>query len=182
MGGTHSLGHRARWLRLAALATTLWLYGCAETIDGYLAASSFSTKGFARSDASPVSGENDEVKVWGFVDHANIYGDADARKILGGWWSGESSLPSTWRFDLKARVEDQAGESFPVWLPNDPYRDEVLRVLVTDANRGSPTKVFLTGRLHTFEAPTNYTTAHGLSIEVDSSADVLFAPPVDDGQ
>jgi hypothetical protein len=55
-------------------------------------------------------------------------------------------------------------------------------VLVTDANQGNPTRVFLKGRLCTYEAPTNYTTGQGLCMELDSSADVLFDPPVADGE
>jgi hypothetical protein len=122
-----------------------------------------------------------ETKLWGFVDPANIYGDASARKILGYWWSGEGPRPSTWRFNLKARPGDPAGRSFPVHLPNDAGRDRILRKMATDADQGKPTKVFLTGRLCAFEAPTNFATSVGLYMELDSTADVRFALPDEGG-
>ncbi len=47
--------------------------------------------------------------------------------ILGDWWSGEGPDATTWRFNLKAEADDEVGHSFPVHVPNDPGRDDLLR-------------------------------------------------------
>ncbi len=41
-----------------------------------------------------------EIMVWGFVDHSNIYGDDGAKKILEDWWSGDEPSATTWSFNL----------------------------------------------------------------------------------
>jgi hypothetical protein len=121
--------------------------------------------------------DGQEIKVWGFVDSGNIYGDADAKEILGALWSSEGPDAATWRFNLKADPDDKTGNSFPVLVPNDPGRDELLRAFVADANAQRPTRVFVTGKLHTFDAPTNTGALTGLTIELRSSNDILLEPP-----
>jgi hypothetical protein len=118
-----------------------------------------------------------EVKVWGFVDHGNLYGDESAKEILGDWWSGEGLSPTTWRFDPKANADDEAGHSFSVYVPNDPGRDDLLKTFVADARAGKPTRVFVTGRVFTFDAPTNVTPLTGLYLELQSSDDILLEVP-----
>lgn len=150
--------------------------GCHDRIGGYVATSSFSQDGFARNASTMRRAEGREIAVWGFVDHGNLYGDAGARAILGDWWSGTGPTPTTWRFDLKARARDATGHSFPVSLPNDRGRDTLLKAWVADAKAGNATKVFLKGRLRTFQAPANLVPLTGLSLELTSSRDILFAP------
>lgn len=113
-----------------------------------------------------------EIRVWGYVDYANLYGDAGAKAILGEFWSGEGPDAASWRFNLKAAEDDAAGQSFAVHVPDDGRRDEVLRVFVANARAGKPTKVFLRGRLFTFAAPANARALTGLYMELQSADDI----------
>jgi hypothetical protein len=110
------------------------------------------------------------------VDHRNLYGNAGVKAILGDWWSGQGPSATTWRFNLKASADDETGHSFPVLVPNDQGRDAVLAVFLRDALAQKPTKVFVKGRITTFDAPTNYTRRAGLQMELRSSTNVLFRP------
>ncbi|MGE5154632.1 MAG: hypothetical protein ACM3ST_11505 [Bdellovibrio bacteriovorus] len=117
------------------------------------------------------------MRVWGFVDHRNLYGDSGAKGILGAWWSGPGPSADTWRFDLLGGAGDDAGEGFQVHVPNDPGRDDRLRAFLADALAGRPTRVFVKGRLSTFKAPTNALTLTGLTLELRSSGDIRIEPP-----
>lgn len=151
--------------------------GCSQTIDGYTAASTVSANGFARMPMASQCCGCRQFKLWGYVDQLNIYGNAGARELLGPWWSGEGPDSSAWRFNLKARAEDGVGQSFAVYAPDDPYRDRILSIFAEHANRQTPIRVFLKGRLSTFEAPNNITTPVGLYMELGSSQDILIDPP-----
>jgi len=118
-----------------------------------------------------------EIRVWGFVDHNNLYGDDRAKKILEEWWSGDGPNAASWRFNLKANEDDETGQSFPVHVPNDPWRDDLLRAFVADARAHRSTPVFVKGKLFTFAAPANVTFLTGLYIEVPSSQDILLEFP-----
>lgn len=120
-----------------------------------------------------------EIKVWGFVDHRNMYGDDGARKLLEDWWSGVGPSVTAWRFNLQAREDDEAGRSLAVHVPNDPGRDELLRAFLADARAGKPTKVFVKGKIFTFAAPANLRRYTGLYMEVQSSRDIGFQPTVE---
>ena len=157
-------------LRVAVLS--LALAGCGDGTGGYTAAATFSANGFLRN--GNLSGG--EARIWGYVDHRNLYGDGSAKEILEDWWSGDGPGPTTWRFTLKARQHDEPGHSFPVHVPNDPGRDALLRAFVRDARDRAPTRVFLKGRIRTFEAPTNLARHIGIQMELQSSRDVLFEP------
>ena len=61
-----------------------------------------------------------------------------------------------------------------VRVPNDPGRDNLLRTFVADAKAGRPTKVFVKGTLHAFDAPTNGITLTGLYLELGSSGDICL--------
>ena len=115
-----------------------------------------------------------EVRLWGFVDHANMFGDESARRILKDWWGGEGPDAATWGFNLKAEPDDAPGHSFSVRIPNDQGRDDLLRAFLADASAGTPTKVYLKGRIFTFDAPANITTRTGLYMELKSSQDILL--------
>jgi hypothetical protein len=142
-----------------------------------MAASSITKGGFAGDGEQIRALAGNEVKLWGFVDHGNVYGDEGAKAILGDWWSGPGPDATTWRFDLKARAGDAVGQSFAVTVPNDEGRDALLRRFVEDARAENPTRVFLTGRIDAFDAPTSHATLTGLTMELQSSRDILFAPP-----
>jgi hypothetical protein len=114
------------------------------------------------------------IRVWGFVDHANLYGDRGTHEIPGDWWSGEDSDPATWRFNLQAHSNDEAGHSFAVHVRNDPDRRNLLSAIAEDARAGRDTKVFVTGILRTFDAPTNIVIQTGIYLEVSASSGVVL--------
>lgn len=144
---------------------------CAPEED-YLPASKFSRAGFARADVNlePLLGR--EIRVQGFVDHLNIYGDEAAKAILGEWWAGAGPDEQTWRFGLKADESDPAGHAIYVEAPNDLLRNDLLSLFAADARAGRPTQVYLRGRLFTFDAPLNVAGRTGLRLEVASTRDL----------
>jgi len=85
------------------------LFGCNEQMGDYIAASSISEKWFALDSAEMRKAHGQVIKIWGFVDYSNMYGNHDAKTILGGWWSGEGPNSTTWRFNLKTKQDDKAG-------------------------------------------------------------------------
>lgn len=167
-----------RRLGLVLLMSTMSLVGCDEQMGDYLSATSFSKNGFARSEARAGNAHGQLIKIWGFVDHGNLYGDDAARAILGEWWSGYGPSDTIWRFDLKANEDDETGHSMSVWVPNDPGRDAILAQFVSDARSRRQTKVFLSARVFAFDAPTNILTFSSLYMELESSADILLELPV----
>jgi hypothetical protein len=166
-----------KYFSIFTLVVTVFLAGCSRQLGDYTAASSISRNGFARDGEQMRKLDGQEIKVWGFVDHDNLYGDEGAKEILGDWWSGEGLSPTTWRFDLKAKADDESGHSFSVHVPNDPGRDDLLKAFVADARAGKPTRVFATGRIFTFDAPTNVAPLTGLYMELQSSDDILLEIP-----
>jgi hypothetical protein len=146
----------------------------------YIPASSISKNGFAINGDAMRKKHGQEILVWGFVDHSNLYGDEDAKKILEEWWSGDGPNAASWRFNLKAKEDDEAGQSFPVRVPNTPGRDDLLRAFVADARAHRPTQVFVKGKLSAFDAPTNATFLTGLYMEVQSSQDIRVGFPEKD--
>lgn len=162
--------------RFAILIVTLCLWGCSTETGDYIAASSISRNGFAIDGQALHAASGQVVKLWGFVDHSNLYGDEGAQEVLGDWWSGPGPDDDTWRFNLKAYADDEAGHSFPVHVPNDARRDHLLRAFLADARTRQPTRVFVTGRLFTFDAPGNVTTRTGLYMEAASAHDVMLTP------
>ena len=164
-------------LRVAMLACIFVVSGCGVPSDRYIPAAAISEHGFAR-DVDDVRRLQDRaIRVWGFVDHGNLYGDADAHRILGDSWSGAGPNPDTWRFGLKAAEDDPVGESFPVHVRNDAGRDALLATFRADADSGRPTRVYLRGRLRTYAAPTNYRSLAGIVIEVASSSAIELNAP-----
>jgi hypothetical protein len=164
-----------RSMHLAFIAA-LSLVGCDKRVGDYVAVSSISDNGFARSGAWSQFTPGDELKVWGFVDHGNLYGDAGVRNILGDWWSGPGPEATTWRFNLKGGKDRETGHSLAVLVPNDAARDAVLAVFIRDVFARRPTKVFVNGRVTTFDAPMHLTQRTGLQMALQSSGDILFGP------
>jgi uncharacterized protein len=150
---------------------------CDDQAGDYLAASSISSYGFARNHDQIRAWQGKTIRLWGFVDHQNLYGDESAREILGEWWSGYGPDSRTWRFNLKAKEDDPAGRSFAVFVAADPGRDKLLKVFLADARAGRPTKVYLEGSLSTFDAPANLRVLHGLRMELQTSRDIRLTLP-----
>ena len=165
-----------RLLTAILLVTAASLLGCDEQIGGYVAASSIVRQGFAKAGEGLAKVQGREIRVWGFVDHGNLYGDVGAQQILGDWWGGDGPAATTWRFDLKAEAHDDRGHGIQVRVPNDPGRDHLLRAFVADARTGRPTRVFVRGTLYTVPAPTKTTTMTGLYLELRSSQEVRLEP------
>ncbi len=154
--------------------------GCNQAIDGYTAASAISRNGFAINGDELRKLDGQQVAIWGYVDQGNLYGDASARQILGEWWSGAGPTATSWQFNLKANADDAVGRSFAVFVPNDAGRDDLLEVLAADARAQRPTRVFVKGRLYTFDAPGNFSKQTGLYMEVASSGDILLVSSEDE--
>jgi hypothetical protein len=150
---------------------------CNPATGDYLPAASFGRSGFAQPGAGVEALQGQRIRIWGFVDHVNIYGDTAAREILGEWWSGEGPAASSWRFNLKAAAADPPGASFAVHVPNDLLRDDLLRVFVADARNKRATRVFLQGQLELFDAPTQGARLTGLRLELKSSRDIRLDQP-----
>ncbi len=150
---------------------------CVEEFDRYVAAAEITHHGFARDGAALRDLDGRTIRVSGFVDPANLYGDAAAREILAGWWAGEARDAATWSFNVKARESDGAGQSFTVFVRTDDGRDALLARIVADARAGRTTKVLVTGTLRTFDAPLNAVTRTGLYLESQGSHDVRLGRP-----
>jgi hypothetical protein len=159
---------------IGALVCIAALTACEQPSQAYVSAADLTRHGFAREGAVARRLQGRTVRVWGFVDQANLYGDPGTRDVLGEWWSGEPDDPATWRFNLKAHPDDKAGHSFAVHVRNDPGRRRLLSAMVADARAGRATKVYVTGTLRTFDAPTNVSKQTGIYLEVDGSSGVLL--------
>ena len=159
------------------LAAAIALAGCDGQDASYTPVAAIARNGFAKDDRAVADSRGREIAVWGFVDYGNLYGDAGAKRILEEWWSGEGPGPDSWRFNLKTEANDPVGHSFMVLVPNDPGRDDVLRRLAANARAGRPTKVFVKGRLFTFDAPTQILDLTGLYLQLRSSHDIRLDPP-----
>lgn len=153
------------------------LTGCDGQIGEYVPASAIARGGFVTDPKALDEPRGVEVRLWGYVDQGNLYGDADAKRILGNWWSGEGPDPYHWRFDLKAQADDPPGHSFAVLVPNDAGREDLLERLVADARAQRATKVFVTGRLFTFHAPMQILDRTGLWLQLRSSQDIRLDRP-----
>ncbi len=146
----------------------LLLGGCVDkSVGGYIPASSFSKKGFAKNREQALANRGKVIKVWGYVDGDNVFSKE---------WEDDS--PEKWRFDLKAKPWDDVGQSFSIHVPVDDGHDELVTLFVANHLINKPTRVFVTGRISTFDAPMNFVRKTGLSMDVNSSKDILLEVPV----
>ena len=166
-----------RFIALLILFVSASLSGCDDSIGGYLAASTISSNGFAKRDFGRRVTDGQTLSVWGFVDHANVQTGRCTARVREDPANGMDPPPARWQFNLKARANDRAGESFAVCVPIDDGSARLQHRFLADAAAGRPTRVFVKGRIFTFDAPTNYRHAIGLYMEVGSSADVLPGSP-----
>jgi uncharacterized protein len=155
--------------RLQVIGPSVEPEDCRPAEQDYMAANRISRAGFLRDTDLIDQREGKEILLWGYVDTGNIFADADARSTLGDLWSGQHRRAGHWRFGLKGRSEDATGQSFEVQVRNDILREDVLRVLATDAAAGRLTKIFLKGRLATFDAPLNQSSRVGIRVDVSAS-------------
>ena len=167
------------WIILLTLAL-LSITGCGEQVSGYLPATAIARNGFLTDQSPGAEAVPREIKLWGFVDHGNLYGNDEAKEILREWWGGEGPDARSWRFNLKGAADDAVGHSFPVYIPNDGGRDGLLRGFVADARAEKPTKVFVTGKMFTFHAPTQTLDLIGPYLQLRSCQDIRLDPPEGD--
>jgi hypothetical protein len=60
------------------LSAAIALSGCREPVGDYLPVSAI-----ARDEGTAAEMQGRDVRLWGFVDHGSLYGDADAKRVLG---------------------------------------------------------------------------------------------------
>ena len=145
----------------------LLLGGCVDkSMGGYVPASSFSKKGFAKNREQVLALRGKVLKVWGYVDGGNVFPKD--------WGDNQ---PGKWRFDLKAKPSDEVGQSFSILIPVDDRHDELVALFEATDFADKPTRVFVTGKLSTFDAPMNFVRKTGLSMDVNSSKDILLKVP-----
>ncbi len=154
-----------------------FLHGCNETIGEYIAASSISRGGYAANPSHMLKLNGREISVWGYVDHGNMYGNDDVKKILQDWYGGKGPHQSRWRFGLKGKKNDEVGCSFSVHVANDPGRDNLLKAFLSDAKADKPTMVFIKGRVFTSDLPTNFHHLTGIYMVVKSTKDITLEHP-----
>jgi hypothetical protein len=159
------------------LLSALGLAGCDDEIGGYLPVTAIARNGFVSDERRVAEAHGQEVRLSGFVDQGNLYGDVEAKRVLGEWWRGKGPEAEHWRFDLKAQADDPVGRSFAVLVPNDAGREDLLRRLVADARARRATRVFVTGKLSTFHAPTQLLDRTGLYLQRRSFQDMRLDPP-----
>ena len=157
-------------LSLAIVLTPAFAEGKKEDkpMGGYVSASSFSKKGFAKNRKQALANRGKVLKVWGYVDGSNVF-----PKDFG------DNQPEKWRFHLKAKPGDQVGESFAIHIPVDDGHDKLVALFETNDRRGKPTRVFVTGIISTFDAPRNFDKKTGLFMNVNSSKDILLKAPTE---
>ena len=154
---------------LIILIVPLFLGGCVDKpIGGYVPASSFSKKGFAKNREEALAHRGKVLKVWGYVDGGNVF-PKDC----------STNQPGKWRFKLKAKPSDDVGQSFSIHIPVDDRHDELVALFEATDFADKPTRVFVIGKLSTFDAPMNFVRKTGLSVDVNSSKDVLLKAPTE---
>lgn len=153
---------------LLILIVPLFLGGCKDKpIGGYVPASSFSKKGFAKNREQVLALRGKVLKVWGYVDGGNVFPKD--------WGDNQ---PGKWRFKLKAKPSDDVGQSFSIHIPVDDRHDELVALFETTDFADKPTRVFVTGKLSTFDAPMNFVRKTGLIMDVNSSKDIFLKAPI----
>ncbi len=153
---------------LLILIVPLFLGGCKDKpIGGYVPASSFSKKGFAKNREEALALRGKVLKVWGYVDGGNVFPKD--------WGDNQ---PGKWRFKLKAKPSDDVGQSFSIHIPVDDRHDELVALFEATDFADKPTRVFVTGKLSTFDAPMNFVRKTGLIMDVNSSKDIFLKAPI----
>ena len=153
---------------LLILIVPLFLGGCKDKpIGGYVPASSFSKKGFAKNREQVLALRGKVLKVWGYVDGGNVFPKD---------WGDKQ--PGKWRFKLKAKPSDDVGQSFSIHIPVDDRHDELVALFEATDFADKPTRVFVTGKLSTFDAPMNFVRKTGLIMDVNSSKDIFLKAPI----
>ncbi len=137
-----------------------------KPMGGYVSASSFSKKGWAKNRKQALAHRGKVLKVWGYVDGSNVFPK-----------DSDHNQPGKWSFHLKAKPSDHTGQSFPIIIPVDDGHDKLVALFEANDLADKPTRVFVTGIISTFDAPMNFVTKTGLSMKLNSSKDILLKAP-----
>lgn len=137
--------------------------GCAHnapavSIDGYKSLRSITQNGFAMNKAEARKLDGKKVKLWGYIDFANTY----------------TCAMNNWYFSLKADKNAEAGESIHINTPAEYRFGEIYYEIRDMKKENKQTPVSVTGILHTFDAPENFSTLVGIEIDVKSPKDIEF--------
>ncbi|MEX1315898.1 MAG: hypothetical protein AB1Z22_02080 [Synechococcaceae cyanobacterium] len=154
--------------------------GCDEQIGGYLPASSISTRtGFARNRKQALKMSGKEIKLWGYVDYSNVYADGAGDAVPTDWDQVHSHnlTPDMWRFDLMIRPDGEAGCGFAVYLRKHEDGKKLFAGFSTNERAGKPSRVYVKGKVFTFDAPTNLMGLTGLYMESELPNGVLLEHP-----
>jgi len=134
----------------------------------YIPASSINKNGFAINRKQMKALDGRVVKVFGYVDYSNVFRDSR---------DGRGVHRKEWRFNLKADVSAETGESFAVRVVKDGGRGKILKVIDENNAAGRPTKIYVKGNVFTHDCPSNIALLTGLHMEVQSSDDLRFKNP-----
>jgi hypothetical protein len=144
---------------------TVTFLGCVSTttptltpIAGYKHLESITHDGFAKDKNEILKLNGKVVKIWGYLDLDNV---------------STCGLKS-WYFSLKSDKNLEAGKSIHINTPAEysfaPIYNSIRQMQKTQQQRA----VLIKGTLHTFEAPTNFSTLKGVEIDVNSPEDITF--------
>ena len=113
------------------MTVPLLLGGCKDKpIAGYVPASSFSKKGFAKNREQVLALRGKVLKVWGYVDGGNVFPKD--------WGTNQ---PGKWRFKLKSKPSDEVGQSFSIHIPVDDRHDELVALFEATDFADKPTRL-----------------------------------------
>jgi hypothetical protein len=98
------------------------------------------------------------VKVWGYLAYSNT----------------STCGLKNWYFSLKNSKNISDGNSIHIVTPASYKFKNIYKTIDQMRKEDQKTEVLITGKLHTFLAPTNFSTSLGVEIEVESPKDIEF--------
>ena len=98
------------------------------------------------------------VKVWGYIDYDNTY----------------TCAMNNWYFSLKSDKNDDTGESIHVNTPASYSYRKIYEQIHTMSKKNEKRPVLVTGVLHAYSAPMNFSSSFVVEIDVVSPNDVEF--------
>lgn len=82
-----------------------------------------------------------------------------------------------WYFAVLSSDQGGTGTGARVFLPKGDMGEQVFAQLASRYRDGAPTKVWVTGTVSLFDAPTNISMLTGMQFHVESADAVEFASP-----
>ena len=132
-------------------------------------ASSISRNGFARSRTRMKKLDGQVIRVCGYVDYSNFFPES---------LDGRGVYTNVWRFNMKSAPDDAAGKSFGIRVKKDEARSTIQQRIRDNMLAGKPTKVYISGKVSTYDLSTNFRRLTGFHIDVSSSTGISFQEPV----